>query len=163
MKLLILFLSLISFNIYSQSKQETIDWLNDRFASSPFLKTVLKTESRHLKIFPDGSFEILCKNWNRNNSVFNEPDNYYTIKGNFKDLNPSEINTSVDNNKNLYIYVRCTRGNCIRQINDDGTSYFNSTALIGFLDISFEDTMESRSKKAFNHLTVLCGGKLSTF
>lgn len=150
-------------SVFGQTKQDTIDWLNDKFKDGPYMIGPLGREARFLKIFNDGSFEIKCESWNKNASIVSSPNYTYKIKGNFKDLSTNGVVTRITNQNQLLIQVNCAKGECLTQINDDGTVYKSDRTLIGVTDISFDKTMEKRGKSAFIHLITLCGGKKEAF
>lgn len=166
--LFFIFLLINCIHAIGQTKQETIDWLNNKFNSSPFLERKLsdgrlvETETRHLKINNDGSFEIYCKTWLSKSSVIGNPDYTFTVRGNFKDLSPNSVATRVTGT-NLFIDVSCSSGDCLKQRNDDNKVYMVSQTLIGLKDITSDRSLIERCKKAFIHLIKLCGGKNEIF
>lgn len=169
MKLIFTFFALFLVNnIYSQTKQETIDWINQKFKSSPFLQSklqdgrVVTTETRFLEIKNDGSFQIDCNTYYASNVQMKEPDSKCTITGNFKNLSVNSLTTKTKGD-NLLIYANCNSGDCMKQINDDGTVYNTSYTLIGLIDISTDKSLVDRCKKAFLHLIKLSGGKSEAF
>ena len=78
--------------VLSQTKSETITWINAKFNSSPIYTTSTESQVRFLKIFEDGSFQVIEKNY----SPIAMPgidSARWVIKfsGNVKDLNPNSV------------------------------------------------------------------------
>jgi hypothetical protein len=160
--LIILLLSRLVVN--SQSKKETIDWLNSKFDNSPFADNDIEIFTRFLKIKDDGTFTVQGYSYSIK-TVLPNSENYsrkYIFKGHFKDLGLNSIRTEVIKG-NLYIFASCRSGKCITQQNEgpyNTNSYLNNEVLLA---ITSNLSLEIRCKKAFIHLIKLCGGKSEAF
>ena len=179
-----LFFITVASSTMAQTKQETIDWLNDKFGNSQM--SICTSEeisyARILKINNDGSFVITqYEDWHFHNGV--RKKFVSTLSGHFKNLSPSSLNSKIleikgnavlCSKKNTFIYLTCTPGITIKQIDYkedtkpiDGqivniSSNVNSI-LIAVIPESGDQSLIDRSKKAFLHLIALCGGKKEVF
>jgi hypothetical protein len=175
---------IISINSFGQTKQETIDWLNNKFSSDQFLiySSDITSFSRHLKINNDGSF--LITEYEKSNYANGTVKKYVTTySGHFKDLSASSFEkkkitnygkVSFASTNNTFLYLTCNGDKSIRQTNyKEGTIpsenfvtavLTNSkTILIAVIPESADQSLIERSKKAFLHLINLCGGKKEVF
>ena len=88
MKIITVLFSLIfSINSFGQTKQETIDWLNDKFGGiqTSVCSSDINSYSRHLNIKNDGSFLITeYNNWHYPNGTVRLTT--VTFSCNFKNL-----------------------------------------------------------------------------
>jgi len=180
----VLFCLFLSLNSFGQTKQETIDWLNDKFGGS---QTSIYTSdvisyARILKIKDDGSFLITqFETWHNNNGTVS---NYTsTFSGQFKNLTSNSFRFKKYENKgkvsfsstsNTFLYLTCKSGIFIKQIDyKEGTkpdqnqieniSSNVNEICIGIIPSSADQSLIERSKKAFIHLITLCGGKKEAF
>ena len=170
--------------IMAQTKQETIDWLNDKFGNNQIHLCITKANSikRVLKINSDGSFVITEYNdWYPPNSV--RKISVSTFSGNFKNLSPSSLDAhtleSKDDpifcsKKRTFISLNCKAGTNIKQIDykegtlpKDGQIEHIASDLggitIAIIPESGDQSLIDRGKKAFLHLIILCGGKKEAF
>lgn len=154
---------LINLAAFGQTKKETIDWLNEKFYTSPIVTDNFGSMTRFLKIKSDGSFEVTSYDYSPD-VLLPDLENYRfkkLISGHFKNLSLNSIHT-MRKGKNVYFYASCTSGKCITQQNkgrDDFGTFYNSEVLLGISD----PELETRIKKAFTHLIKLCGGKKEAF
>lgn len=169
MRLILFFITSFFFaKGYSQSKAETIAWLNAKFKTSPILKLELWQETRFLKINPDGSFYILTKKYGARDFPGQDKPMWSTsFTGHFKDLSPTTL--SITNKGNLLLFnINCTNsGNCVTQKDvseqKKEPDYQNSGVLLGYIWADSEPNIKARIEKAIKHLITLCGGKADTF
>lgn len=101
----IIFIFFLSLNAvaFGQTKKETIDWLNDKFASSPIVSDRVGSLTVFLKINQDGSFEITQRDYSPNVLLPNL-ENYRfksLFTGHFKNLGVNSITT---NRKGTNVY-----------------------------------------------------------
>ena len=185
MKIITVLFSLVfSFNSFGQTKQETIDWLNDKFGGS---QTSIYTSdvisfARILKIKDDGSFLITqYETWHNNNGTVSHYTT--TFSGHFKNFTSNSFSFKKYENKgkisfsstsNTFLYLTCKSGIFIKQIDyKEGTkpdqnqiqsitSNLNEVC-IGIIPSSADQSLINRSKKALIHLITLCGGKTEAF
>ncbi len=145
--------------VKAQSKQETINWLNDKLSTSPYIISGNSSYAKHLKINNDGNFTVT-----QPNEFFYIPSlNHEVIfSGNFKKLSPNSVKINVHNG-NYYLYASCSSGNCITQVSKypDSTETFTTNDVI--LGITYEYELAERCKKAIIHLIKLSGGKNEAF
>jgi hypothetical protein len=146
----------------AQTKKETINYLNTVFKKSQVIVKTLETDTRILRIMPDGNFEIKCSTYKPTSAPKPEDlQSTHVVSGNMKDLSPFSISSS-NNNGLVYIYATCSNGKFIYQQNDDkgGNSRFPLPAvLLGVISPGADLTLEANCKKALTRLILLCGGK----
>jgi hypothetical protein len=154
----------ITTSAFTQTKQETINWINSKSNNQFVTGDVFKT-SQKMKINSDGSFEIISTDYEVPfNPMKPEVSCVTTLKGNFKNLTPNSV--TVRKEKNLvFIDIKCADGsNCIKTSNSGncGMGYVTTGIVFGAFDGS-EENIDTRLKKAFIHLINLCGGKKEAF
>jgi hypothetical protein len=159
-----LFISIVLLGIisYGQTKQETIDWLNDQFSESYTYMRAGAECGDFLHFNYDGTFKMTveCKytiDPKLHNTSFGP---FIEANGNLKNFSPNAI--VIDNDGGWLIYIPCNKNNCysIQEIRQGvGTLYSNK--LVSPV-IPVED-LANRICKAINHLIILCGGKKQPF
>lgn len=155
---------LITTPAFTQTKQETIDWINSKSKHQFVTGDVFKS-SQKMKINSDGSFEIINTNYDVPfNPMKPEVLCTNTLKGNFKNLSSTSV--TVRKAKGLvFIDINCSNGsNCIKtsKSGNCGIEYGTDGLVFGAFDGS-EENIDARLKKAFIHLINLCGGKKEAF
>jgi hypothetical protein len=155
---------LITTSAFTQTKQETIDWINSKSKHQFVTGDVFKS-SQKMKINSDGSFEVINTNYDVPfNPMKPEVLCTTTLKGNFKNLSPTSV--TVRKEKGLvFIDIDCSDGsNCIKTSKSGscGIEYGTNGIVFGAFDSS-EENIDTRLKKAFIHLINLCGGKKEAF
>lgn len=170
MKISFLIISiLINILVYSQTKQETINWLNEKLGANQTLFENIGQAVRTLKINKDGSFVVTQI------SFIGRDKWYSTFTGNFKDfLLPSIVSTRSTKEKtsfasadNTFITIY-TKGKKIKQtdyeknkeISDSNIKsiYFHDAVCIAVIPMPDKQLLVERCKKAFKRLISLCGG-----
>jgi hypothetical protein len=157
--LLTLFVTIICSNITAQTKQETIQWLNDKLQSSPIrlqgnMQTVMFFTANN-----DGTFTTKLREEAKLMNYISET----SFKGNLSMLSPNSVVIKQFGDK-YYIKANCRSGKCISQnsqYSDGHTTAFKSN------DITFcmleDSSLAERTKKALIHLIKLYGGKKEAF
>lgn len=167
MKYLLLILVLVSFstNGIGQTKSETIDWINSKSPNNPILFGSFIKESQKFRINSDASFLITA-------NIYETPidpkspkvETTTTIKGDFKNLNPSAVKIRKEGNL-IFIDVKCNSNKGCLQVEQKGRSgvdYDNSGVAFGPY-YNNEENLPERLKKAFMQLIVLSGGRKEAY
>lgn len=173
MKIILLFLGLTVFqSSKSQTKQETIDWLNAKFGDDQtvYNNTDNWTAVQFLKINNDGSFNIKSTDFIYNKSTNTSTKFIDVITGNFKDISINSFKV-VKIKGSSFLQFSCTKGKCIHQVSFKGdTEIIDNQRTIDKLNnsvavaiIQDDNELIQRAKKAFLHLIKLCGGKKEAF
>lgn len=151
--------SLIVTAVTAQSKQETINWLNEKLSSSPYIYDGNSSYSKFLEISRDGKFTVTQPTKFQYSPSQNHTSIFY---GSFSKLSFSSIKIK-NINGNYYLLATCSSGKCITQISEynDGKETFNSNDVV--LGITSEYELAERCKKAIIHLIKLIGGKKEAF
>ncbi len=148
----------------SQTKKETIDWVNAKFGKKDY-KNGIFNSFRTLRINEDGTYIITEKD---NSSINGKYIAKHTYNGSISELGVNSVFTKKIND-DIYIYASCFNKNkCIKykNFNPDGTQVYESSEdFVLFIIIGkYEDqSLITRSKRALNHLIYLFGGKKEAF
>lgn len=149
---------------FTQTKQETIKWLNSKPKHQFVTGDVFKS-SQKMKINSDGSFEIINTNYDVPfNPMKPEVLCTITLKGNFKNLSPTSVTFKKEKGL-VFIEINCSNGsNCIKtsKSGNCGIECGTDGIVFGAFD-GAEQNIDTRLKKAFIHLINLCGGKKEAF
>lgn len=158
-KILVLTCVFLAVAFKSQTKQETINWLNDKLSSSPIVPQGNSNYSKFLKIDNSGHFTVTQTTEYSFSQSLNSTS---TFSGNFSKLSPSSIKIK-NNNGNYSIWASCSTGKCITQQSQysDGKESFTSNEVV--LGMTEDYALAERCKKAIVHLINLSGGKKETF
>jgi hypothetical protein len=173
-KILFILISLFVFSeTYTQTLNETIDWINSTLGDYRplFYDNLLKRyESTILEVKVDGSFEV---NSNKYKTVFPEVlDGVVTFKGNLKNMSLNGLDIEQLNDGSYILLVKCYNNNrCVSQINYSVIK--NKKNEIKFVADNYivtlahfddkELELAQRSKKAIMHLMKLLGAKNEAF
>lgn len=157
----LLFLVFFNFS-YSQTKEETISWLNEKFKSPQQYEEALWTSSRTFEISYDGNFIVTQY------SNYSTGRAKTTYRGNFKNL---ALNSTTATKVKSYFYIiaECYNNNaCITQTSykpDGSLEATYSSSRIFFIPVNQREVgnLEERAPKAFNHLIKIFGGKKEVF
>lgn len=166
MRSLFLFLlSLFSITVQSQTKQETIDWINSKIPQNPIVFGEIIKEANKMKILPDGTFEISTLYFEIPINPFNPKiETTITVRGNFKNLSPSSV-TLIKKERYYFISINCNNNKECLEISrsgKEGIDHAKNGLSFGAFDAE-ETNIGGRLKKAFIHLINISGGKKETF
>lgn len=151
--------------VYSQTKQETIDWINSKVPKDPVLYGDYLKFARKMKLNADGSFEVISSFYELPVDTRSpQAASVTTMKGNFKDLSPTSV-TVKSGNGLVFVHIKCSGGgDCINTIKTGNSGVYEPKDLIVFgAFYDGEENMSARLKKAFVHLIELCGGRKEAF
>lgn len=170
-RITILCLLLMNINSYSQTKIETVDWLNARANERNAFQWIQYLRANNIEFKYDGTFKI-TESYNESGKYwFSNAVPVYEITGNLKYFyQNTEIKTEHDDSRDRtiwYVQIRCDKKNCYSQkyIPNDNVAYGkylkdeNSLWIGPYTD---EETAK-RVSKALTHLIILCGGKKEAF
>jgi hypothetical protein len=156
---------MISGLLVAQTKQETIEWINSKIPANPIVYGDFFKASQKTRINQDGTFEIIITDYEVPINPSNpKAETITTLRGNFKDFNPSSVKTRKVNGL-LFIDMYCFNGKkciSISQTGKEGIEYDKIALSIGAFSVN-ENNIEERLKKAFIKLITLSGGKKEVF
>lgn len=134
---------LVSTNCFTQTKQETIDWINSKFKSSFPLETKIDgISSSATYVTPqvkiDGSVVVTMKEyWGRNWAIKDKPDKITICTFNLNKISLNNIVLSKEG-EFVRILVNCSSTGCIIQKNASGETYSLNSILFGYIDLRNE-------------------------
>lgn len=149
---------------FSQTKQETIQWLTETFGKKDHFDGLFNSYSV-LKINTDGSFTKDVKDYSKTN---NKLIVSHKFSGNFKKFGLNSV-YSKEINGATYIYASCyNKGRCIeyKNYNPDGSLALerdDNSVLLAIVEKMDDQSLILRGKKAFNYLIKILGGKKEVF
>jgi hypothetical protein len=164
MRVLLIIILLIPVFGFSQTKQETIQWLTETFGKKDHFDGIFNSYTV-LKIKDDGSFIKDVKSYSPANNRLIASN---TFSGNFKNFGLNSI-YSKEIKGTTYIYASChNKGNCIKykNYNPDGNLAMereDDSMLLAIVEKMDDKSLVERSKKAFNYLIKISGGKKEVF
>ena len=159
-KIFLIVIFFLSLCMYSQSKKETIDWLNTKLQYTPISISGNMESTFKTQINDDGTLS----NMSTQKAQITGYSDVTIFSGHLSKLNPNSLKIHKNSQDRFYISAICTTGNCISQ----DSSYENGEKAnykINEITLCVIDDVEvaERCKKAFTHLIRLYGGKKEIF
>jgi hypothetical protein len=156
---------IIACDCFSQTKQQTIDWINSKIPKDPIVYGDIFKTAQKMKIFSDGSFELIIVDFEIPVNPFNpKVETTNTVRGNFKNLSPSSVTLAKRDNY-IFIDINCRNNmDCltVTRTGREGIDYAKNKVGFGAFGTD-ESNIGERLKKAFLHLVTLSGGKKEVF
>jgi len=160
-------------SVPSVSKEETIDWLNNKFGDRQFVvkESPGISSALTLKIEHNGFFTVNSYTFTTNESTGVVRKYPTMLRGNFRDLSINSFK-ALKRHGAIYLQFSCLKSNCINQFdykvdseistNNLERANQNSAVTLAIIEDDNSDLVE-RSKKAFINLIQLCGGQKEAF